>query len=41
MGGLALAVERHDQRQADGDLRGGDRDDEEHEYLAVEAVGAL
>ncbi len=38
MRGLALAVERHDQRQADRHFRRRHGDDEEHQDLAVEVV---
>ena len=38
MGGLTPAVKRHDQRQANGDLRRSDGDTEEHEDLPVESA---
>src|ERR1035438_5251790 len=36
--GLAFAVERHDQREADRHLRRRHGDDEKHQHLAVELV---
>src|ERR1700722_12082668 len=38
MGGLATAIERDDQRQANGHFGRSDRDDKEHEHLAIELV---
>src|ERR1043166_3094658 len=37
VGGLAFAIERDDQRQADGHFRRGDGDDEKDHYLSVQA----
>ena len=35
---LALAIERHNEREADGDFRRRDGDDEEHHHLTVQVI---